>query len=298
MEAININNKEYKFVIGNPKDDHYRRSFNALTEKTFGFNFEQWYQSGYWTNQYLPYSFLDGETVVANVSVNFMDIDVYGNKRKLIQVGTVMTDSAYRDQGLIRALLNKVIADWQAKCEYLYLFANDSVLDFYPKFGFKALNQNQFTKTVIKKVKERSAIKLNMSDESNRVLVYQKANTSTSNSKISMIGNAELVMFYCLSFMKDNLYYIEEFETVVVAHHEHDVLEVFGVFCTEGVPLDIILDYMANEDTNKVKLYFTPQDTDSYLITPLVGEGTLFILGEDPDLLRNTPFMFPTLSHA
>lgn len=285
-------------MIGNPQDDHYRSSFNALTEKTFGFNFEQWYQSGYWKNQYIPYSILDGDEVVSNVSVNVMDFEVFGKTKRLIQLGTVMTDDAYRNQGFVRVLMDIVIADWQEKCEYLYLFANDSVLDFYPKFGFKAINQYQYTKTISKKDKERSAIKLNMSDESDRALVYEEANASSSIAKISMLGNAELIMFYCISYMKDRVYYIKEYNAIVVAHHEHQVLEVFGVFCTENIPLEIILDYMANEDTESVKLYFTSQESESYTLTPLEGEGTLFILGEDPDLLKNKPFMFPLLSHA
>lgn len=54
MESIIINNKRYTFVIGNGKDEAYRESFNTLTEKTFGFNFEQWYEGGYWKDQYLP----------------------------------------------------------------------------------------------------------------------------------------------------------------------------------------------------------------------------------------------------
>ena len=242
MQIINIQGKEYHLMKGNPENVQYRASFNAVTEKTFGFNFEQWYQSGYWINQYIPYSLMDGEEVVANVSVNVMDIEVYGNTKRLIQVGTVMTDAACRDQGLIRVLLNKVIADWQAKCEYIYLFANESVLNFYPKFGFKAINQYQCTKTISKKDKDKSAKKLNMADECDRALVYEKANASSSNAKINMLGNAELIIFYCTSFMKDRVYYIKEYKTVVVAHHEHEVLEVFGVFCKEKVPLDVILD--------------------------------------------------------
>lgn len=56
MEYIKINDKEYKFVIGIGKDDKFRKSFNTLTKKTFGFNFEQWYQDGYWKDKYIPYS--------------------------------------------------------------------------------------------------------------------------------------------------------------------------------------------------------------------------------------------------
>ena len=29
-------------------NDSLRKSFNELVEKTFGFNFENWYQNGFW----------------------------------------------------------------------------------------------------------------------------------------------------------------------------------------------------------------------------------------------------------
>ncbi|WP_023974472.1 MULTISPECIES: hypothetical protein [Clostridium] len=38
MECINVNGKKYRLIIGAGDDGAYRASFNALTEKTFGFN--------------------------------------------------------------------------------------------------------------------------------------------------------------------------------------------------------------------------------------------------------------------
>lgn len=298
MENINIQGKEYHLVKGNPENVQYRASFNALTEKTFGFNFEHWYQSGYWTNQYLRYSILDGHRVVSNVSVNLMDFEVCGKAKRLIQLGTVMTDDAYRNQGLSRVLMDIVIAEWKDKCDFIYLFANDSVLNFYPKFGFHTADQYQCTKTIRKKDKTRAAKKLNMSDESHRKLVYEKANASSSMAKISMVGNAELIMFYGIAFMKDSVYYIGAYNTVVVAHEEQGLLDMFGVFCKEEVSLDVIVDYMAKEDTKSVRLYFMPKETESNRFFPLEGEGTLFILGEDQNLFKEQQLMFPLLSHA
>lgn len=298
MENINIQGKQYHLMKGNPENIQYRASFNELTEKTFGFNFEHWYQSGYWTKQYRPYSILDGNDVVSNVSVNLMDFDVCGIPKRLIQLGTVMTDDAYRNQGLNRALMEIVIAEWKDQCDLIYLFANDSVLNFYPKFGFHAVDQVQCIKTIHKKEKSGAAKKLNMSDEANRKLVYDKVNASTSMAKISMVGNAELIMYYCISFMKDNVYYIEEYDTIVVAHEEQGVLEVFGVFCKEEVSLEVIIEMMAKEDTKSVRLCFTPKETESYGFIPLEGEGTLLILGEDQNLFKEQQLMFPLLSHT
>lgn len=298
MEYIKINGKNYKFIIGTSKDDKYRMSFNALTEKTFGFNFEQWYQDGYWKNQYIPYSLMDGDVVISNVSVSIMDFEVFGKSKRYIQLGTVMTDIAYRNQGLIQVIMEKIILEWQAKGDLLYLFANDSVLNFYQKFGFTTLNQFQCTKLISKQHKDGLVKKLNMTNECDRALVYDKATVLPLLAKISMCGNAELIMFYCTLFMNDSVYYIKEYDAVLIANFVEDTIELLGVFCTEGVSLDKILNYLVNENINRVKLYFTPKETASYIITPLEGEGALFVLGEDTILLSENQFMFPMLSHT
>lgn len=302
MEYIKINNIEYKFVVGNGKDDKYRASFNALTRKTFGFDFEQWYQDGHWQDQYIPYSIIDGEQVISNVSVNLMEMEIYGKQHHLIQLGTVMTDEAYRNQGLNRIILEKVIADWQDQCDYIYLFANDSVLDFYPKFGFKKINQSQCVKAIREKNNHsknnnKSVKKLNMAKEEDRKLVYNKANKAISLAKISMVGNAELIMFYVTSFMKESVYYLWEYEAVVIANYNQDILEILGVFCEKEVSLDEIMEYFLSESSKYIKLYFTPIDTKAYTFEHL-EEDTLFVLGIDKLEISDEQFMFPALSHT
>lgn len=44
-------------IIKNYRDnDGLRHSFNRLAQQTFGLTFEQWYQYGYWRENYIPYS--------------------------------------------------------------------------------------------------------------------------------------------------------------------------------------------------------------------------------------------------
>ena len=230
MEYIKINDKKYKFVIRTGEDDKFRISFNVLTKKTFGFDFEQWYQYGYWKNQFLPYSLMDGDVVVSNVSVNIMDFGVFGKPKRYIQLGTVMTDVAYRNRGLSRVIMEKIIEEWKDKCDLLYLFANDSVLDFYPKFGFDVLKQYQCTKPISKHGENGLVKKLDMTD---------------------------------------SVYYIQDYDAVIIANFEGDTIEVLNVFCKEDISLDKMLDYLVDENIKREKLYFTPKETDSYLITPI-----------------------------
>ncbi|MGL4337019.1 MAG: GNAT family N-acetyltransferase, partial [Turicibacter sp.] len=201
-KTIEIKGKPYRFECGYQDNESLRNSFNQLTEKTYGFEFKQWYEDGYWTDKYVPYSLIDGDQVVANVSVNIMDFLVRGEEKRFIQIGTVMTDESYRNQGLSKALIEIVLKEYEEKCDLIYLFANDSVIDFYPKFGFKKSEQYQYATTLPKTEHLSKLKKLDMNHDSDRELVYQLASSTCSYSKLSMINNPSLIMFYATYFMK------------------------------------------------------------------------------------------------
>ena len=87
------------------ENEPLRESFFRLAEQVFGLNFRDWYRKGFWTDQYIPYVMTDGDRVAANVSVNIMNLIWCGIPKHYIQLGTVMTDPAYRGQVLYHTLL-------------------------------------------------------------------------------------------------------------------------------------------------------------------------------------------------
>lgn len=114
-----------------------RESFFALARRVFGLSFEEWHRAGWWTDRYVPYTMVyrDG-SAAANVSVNRIDTVWRGEALRLVQLGTVMTAPAHRGKGLARSLMEAVLDDWGRTCDGVYLYANGTVLEFYPKFGF------------------------------------------------------------------------------------------------------------------------------------------------------------------
>ena len=125
-------------ILHNYRHDRaLRQSFNALAEQTFGgLNFENWYQMGYWGENYDPHSIVIDGKVVANVSVNRCDLVIGGQRKKIYQLGTVMTDPEYRNRGLGRAIM-EALEPMLSQADGVYLFGNDSVVDYYPRFGFR-----------------------------------------------------------------------------------------------------------------------------------------------------------------
>jgi hypothetical protein len=279
-----------------------------LTRNTYGFDFEQWYNDGYWQERYIPYSLcliegdnMDGESIVSNVSVNIIDFIIKDKTKRFIQIGTVMTDIKYRKLGLCGYLITRVINEWKDKYDMLYLFANDSVLDFYPKFGFIKANEYQYTKTVIKKPTATAVVKLNMSVQSDRLLLIEKIKNSLSFARISMYNNINLIMFYCTSFMKDNIYYIPEFDVIVIVEFDNEKMFLYDIFCSKTVSLDIIINILINKETKKVLFGFTPEVAGNCEVELLQEKDTtLFIYKNsvDIDLFYNDQLMFAALSHT
>lgn len=135
---------KYRYCTAVRDHDALRKSFNKLTGKTFGFDFENWYRSGGWGAFYVPHVLLDGERVISNVSVNWIKFDICGVKKTYLQLGTVMTDEAYRGQGLNRRIMERVLEEYSSKVDGMYLFANDTVRRYYPKFGFRASKEYEY----------------------------------------------------------------------------------------------------------------------------------------------------------
>ena len=210
-----------------------------------------------------------------------------------------MTDESYRNLGLNKILIQRILNEWENKCDMIYLFGNDSVLDYYPKFGFVPTNQYQYSNNLMKKDPSTLARKLDMSLDTDRKLLYDKANQTLPFSNISMEENASLIMFYCISFMNESVYYIEKYDTIAIADFEDDTLYLNDVFGNKHISLDSIINIIINEKTKRVVLGFTPRNISSLKIDLLKEDDTtLFIKSANDNPFKYNKLMFPILSHA
>ncbi|HAU0495546.1 TPA: GNAT family N-acetyltransferase [Legionella pneumophila] len=292
--------KKLIFFKGYQQEDKKRTAFNALAVKTFDLSFEEWYQSGYWRDKYIPYTLFDGDQAVANVSVNIMDFSIFGHKQRTIQLGTVMTDDAYRNQGLSRMLMEKVFEDWKADNHLIYLFANSTVWGFYPKLGFKSVKEYQYQRTTTPKT-QANFVKLNMNQKENREQLYEYAQNTYPFGKISMQENADLVMFYCITVYKDNVFYLPELGVIAIAEIKGRQLHLLDVYSKEEHNLDDIIHALSDETIDTVRLGFVPKDCSSYEIIPVdeqAKDEMLFVEEDKTSLFDENQLMFPLLSHA
>lgn len=297
---VTLGNKDYTFLVGYQDQQIYRAAFNKLVDKVFNISFEAWYQAGYWNEKYIPYTLFDGDRAVANVSVNIMDFDTFEEKKRYIQLGTVLTDEDYRNRKLSQFLMQHVLKEWETRCDFFYLFANSSVLELYPKFDFKRVREYAFFKAIPKKINCNGKIeKINMNLQANRDCLYDYAKNTKVFGKLSMRENADLVMFYCTSFLQENVYYLTPpLDAIVVAVLDDHQWHLWDVFAKHEIDLEQVIDSLSSLEADEIVLGFTPKDCSSYQEKEVVGEDTLFIQQGKTKLFDENKIMFPLLSHA
>ena len=308
-------------IVKNIRDDAaLRSSFNRLAEKTFDLNFENWYQNGYWKENYIPYAAVREGQVIANVSVNPMTFSENGILHHYIQLGTVMTDSVFRSQGLCRLLMEAVEKDWADRAEAIYLFANDTVLDFYPRFGFQRVQESRFFAPLSACTTDRSAVLVPMADPENRAALERAILSGVPQGSFDMVGNPGLILFYASQFLTENVWYLPDQNAWVIAEAEGDTLLLDAIFAPCPVDPREAAALLAGpfcerfpqaaRSLSRLECGFTPagadgadarsaEDSSAWKVLPLENDDdALFIKGKLAKTFAQEKRRFPILSHA
>lgn len=286
---------QYEIIHGYRDNSALRASFNRLANETFGLDFEPWYQNGFWGEKYDPHSICINGEIVANVSVNRIDGTLDGAEKRYIQLGTVMTKPAFRNRGLIRAIMNYIKAEY-AGCDGLYLYAGDDVCSFYPKFGFVKAPETRWSLS-IRPEGEATAQSVPM-----ECMADWQAFLSAKKGLVSAAVFAPdtdcLYMFYLSQFMRDCLYFVPALNAYVVASAEGDALEISEVLSPAPVSLRAVCEAFG-PGYSRFVFGFTPADTTGLEPFDYVEEDCTFFVQGEPlaaDLARIGSF--PAITHA
>lgn len=290
----------YKIISDYMSNDKYRKSFNKLSINTFGLDFEEWFQKQLFYQRYICYSYVnDAEEIIANVSVNKMHLIVGGQNKRAIQIGTVMTDENYRNQGLAAALIKHVIEKYNDECDIIYLFANDSVLNFYPKLGFKKVMEYAYElDTAQVKNINMTIRKLNKDNYKDyKIIDRLTENRQPVSQALGVYKDKWPLMVYCLYMYRENLYYLEDKDVIVILNRENGVLHIFDVLSMEPISLDDTIEAIVLPSDKSVEFHFIPE-LNQYKVIESLRErqnDTLFVRAKDA---LPGKVLFPNTSHT
>jgi GNAT superfamily N-acetyltransferase len=288
-------------LVSNYKNnDLLRQSFNELCKKIFGISFEGWYQKGLWKDNYICYSYRDGDKIVSNVSVTKMRLKENGKERKLLQIGTVMTAEDYRGQGLAKRLMEYVTKKYEDEYEVFYLFANQSVLEFYPKFGYEEIERFQlFTRDKIKRAPIYQFRKLDM-DNSDDIDILTKIaeNRIPTSNRFFFEGNEEILYWYCLEIFKDSIYYNEEQDLILIYTIDGDTLNLYDVISSKEIDYKKVLKSIQEDEIKETVFHFNLEVDDlnieSRRFDSVDEDDYMFVKGK----LSMDGLVYPITSHT
>ena len=282
-------------IHGYRDDKALRDSFNDLAEQPFGLNFEGWYQNGFWGENYAPHSVVIGGKVVSNVSVNRTDLVFGGRRYRILQLGTVMTDEAHRGKGYGRAIMAYIEREY-ADADGVYLFAIDTVVDYYPRFGFRPAVEYAYSKSVcLTGVSEAEQIPMDGPEAWARLAKAMEE--STFREGCPMVENPGLIFFYVSQFMQDAVYHIPRLNAWVIAEPEDGDLTIHNIFADAAVTIEEVAEAFGN--VGEIRLGFAPERADGWTISQIREEDThFFVKGTVFGEFEERKLRIPSLSLA
>lgn len=289
---------EYKLYVDYKNTEWLRNGFFDFTQKVFGISFKEWYECGFWNDKYICYSLLDNRKVISNVSISKMKVLIDGNIKDAIQLATVGTLKDYRGKGLSRYLMEKVLDEYNDKCDLFFLSANNSVIDFYPKFGFRRIIEYKYTarKPVIRN--KGTARKMNLKDKVDLATIQNRCQGSIQLSNIFDVSDyTHILMWYLVNFYRECIWYIEDKGIIVICKVIDRTLHVFDILSVDNFQFVDILGYLTIEEFELIRFRFTPDKMGIEVNSePIMDDDPFFVQGSFG--LEGKEFKVPQLAQT
>ena len=267
--------------------------------RVFRLDFTPWSELGFAFPEYTPFTFfVDGEAV-ANVSASPMELTLDGRPRTGIQLGTVCCAPEYRGRGLVRELTERAHRHWEGKADFQFLFANESVLEFYPRFGYRAVAQHRFTAAAPTGTEGGGPPRRRRLEEGeDREFLCRLAEERTPVSlRCGVRRHAWLWLWYATLRYPDRLQWIEELGVVVISYRKDEVLHVVDVMGPRMPSFAQLLPHLEAAGSARLEFHFVPDRLVGLdaMATP-DPDAHLFVRGDFPTL--GEPFRFPETGEA
>lgn len=269
--------QKLSFVKDYRRNEDLRKSFFSLAKETFGIRFETWHKHGFWNDRYIPFSYVKNGNVIANVSVNLVDLIIEGNRKSAVQLGTVMTHPDYRGNGLSASLMYKVLEEFENKFDFIYLFANDSVLHFYPKFGFRPVEEHIYYADSFSSQSKKVVRKLNGNEEKDLRFIYKYASERMPLSQSFGTDCTQgILMYYCMNIFPNNIYYMEDEDVIVMYERNEKQIDLYDIIGRKRFSIQNVISAILEPSDEKVMFHFTP-DFKELQAKSIGYDGNLFV---------------------
>lgn len=282
-------------VIG-PADTAWHPAYCDYVARVFSqADFRRWCEWGQWSDDYRAFCLVEDGRVVANASVSRMRLIVDGAQIEGFQLGAVGCLPERRGRGLARRALQAALEACGAAP--VLLFANETVLQFYPRFGFRPAPQHLFLADFAAAPGADPAPRADLADPATRAeFLALAAIAAPVDDRFGARGYGRIATWYAANGYASPCHRIDA-RTWVFAQCEDDVLTIEDVFAADPVDLAALAPRLIQRPVRALAFGFTPQRGAWPLARAVAEEADagLFVRGFDPPA---APSRFPLLART
>ncbi len=260
-------------------------------------DFRPWYLRGGWTSTYEAFASVQADEIVANVSVMRMRLLVGGREVRGAQLGAVGCVPEMRGRGLMRPLLERVFTQLHSEADLLLLYANDGVLDFYPRFGFRRVRESVFELGLALDPSPAPAPRLDLDDPSQRAAWLSAcARSLPPTERFGVRDYGSVALWHVCNLYPHDVYVLSEGDAFAVALQRGDVLHLLDLAAPRRFDLLPVLPRLIREPIARIRFGFCPElwCPMARVVEPI--DDALFIRGALA--LPAEPFRFPMLAQT
>ena len=280
------------------RDHQWHEAFIDYVPKVFPrASFRRWYELGGWDEDYVAFSMAEGADIVANASLQRMNIVLRGEWITGWQLGAVGVVPQWRGRGLQRRIMQGLLGRIEEK-DIVFLFANDTVLDFYPLFGFTRVIESVFAAEYDVKPASEPLRALSIDRAADLALLARVAATAAPTTREFGARNyGGVLLWYWANFYDGCFYYCEAEDAIIVAELDGTTLRICDVLARTPFDLRSYLPRVATDAAQRVEFGFTPDVwwPDARVIADYT-QSPLFVRGAHR--LPDAPFKFPMLAQT
>jgi predicted N-acetyltransferase YhbS len=265
---------------------------------TGGQNWTDWRDRGGWTDQYEVFAAIAGDRIVSTIGRSRMRLVIDGQDRIGYQLGAVATLEPYRGQGLARRLMHWVIDELDDPDQPIILFANSTVLDFYPRLGFRRIPQRRATATAWIEpsgVPPSAFDPASASDRQRLAALCARAHPIRGPLVARDYGWIALWNLICGPVAAS---WLPAFDALIATTIENDCLVIHDVIAPHSFDLGPVLPTLIPQPIRRLEFLFDPEDWWA-AVTCSERDDTdsrLFVRGGETSMAG--PVQFPALAHT
>jgi len=276
-----------QITLCSSNDKNYQKLLSDLLKPIF-LDFQFYYDLNLWNSDYESYSVILDDKIVSNICGYKTRILFRGREYEALSIGAVATREGFRGKGYSRAIMEYIIDKYENTP--MYLSANESVLDFYPRFGFSRV----YEKLPVADYAVDNALApkmLRYDDPKVWDYVYKRINYS---KELDCLNAAPTNLFHIYwGYLRGHIYEIPELETIIIANQNQTGLKIIGVFALKEYSFADLARFLPFSGVMRIGFGFTPYWDDL--------KYEMVVYESDPFFIRNVncdlgDFKFPELS--